>query len=136
MTLEMNIFNVCKQFEDDDDDFQEVNMIETLAQDRFSNPVYDPLDDYLMNMTDDLIDDLDEDFFTLASHEDQALHIDGWKPRLESFEELPPYDSKSLSSHDSAPKLELKSLPSKLKYTYLGPEETFPVIISSKLDFL
>ena len=33
MTLEMNIFIVCEQREEnkDDDDFQEVNMIETLA---------------------------------------------------------------------------------------------------------
>ena len=64
-------------------------------------------------------------FFPSTSHEDHALYIEGWKPRLESFEELPPYDSKSLPSHDSAPKLELKSLPSEVKYAFLRTEETF-----------
>ena len=38
-------------------------MSEALAQDRFSNPVYDPLDDYSMSMIDDLLDDLDDIFF-------------------------------------------------------------------------
>ena len=61
MTLELNIFNVDDQCEEDDN-FQEVHMIETLAHDRFSDPVYDPLDDYSMLMTDDLLDDFDDDF--------------------------------------------------------------------------
>lgn len=33
-----------------------------------------------------------------------------------------------------APKLKLKSLPTHLKYIYLGEEETLPIIISSKLS--
>jgi hypothetical protein len=33
-----------------------------------------------------------------------------------------------------APKLELKPLPVELKYAFLGQEETFPVVISSKLN--
>ena len=75
-------------------------------------------------------------FFPLASYEVHALYIDGWKPRLKSFEELPLYDSKSLSSHDSAFKLELKSLHSKLDYKILGLEETFPVITSFKNNYV
>ena len=122
MTLKMNIFNVCEQREEneDDDDFQEVNMIETSTQDGLSNPVYDPLDDDLMSMNDDLVDDLDDDFFTSTYHEDQALHRDGWKPRLENFEELPSYDSKGLLFHDIVPKLKLNLLHYKLDYTFLG----------------
>ena len=104
-------------------------MIEILTQDRLSIPAYDPLEDDLF---DDL-DDYDDEFFTSALHEDHALHIDSWRPRVENFEELPPFDPKSLPS---TPKLELKPFPSELKYAYLGLEETFPVIISSKLDSL
>ena len=39
--------------------------------------------------------------------------------------------SKSKSPHIS---LELKPLPNSLKYVFLGPEESFPVIIASELD--
>ena len=35
---------------------------------------------------------------------------------------------------EEAPKLELKSLPNHLKYTYLGLSRTLPVIISADLD--
>uniref|UniRef100_A0A2N9H0L4 Reverse transcriptase/retrotransposon-derived protein RNase H-like domain-containing protein n=1 Tax=Fagus sylvatica TaxID=28930 RepID=A0A2N9H0L4_FAGSY len=41
--------------------------------------------------------------------------------------------SQCLSSVE-APKLELKPLPVELKYAFLGQEETFPVVISSKLN--
>ena len=36
-------------------------------------------------------------------------------------------------SIESSPSLELKSLPKHLKYTYLGEQETPPVIIASDL---
>ena len=39
-----------------------------------------------------------------------------------------------LPSEERPPKLELKPLPSHLKYAFLGVEETFPVIISSSLE--
>ena len=50
------------------------------------------------------------------------------------FEPLPPNKNKALPSEERPPKLELKPLPSHLKYTFLGAEETFPVIISSSLE--
>ena len=56
-----------------------------------------------------------------------------WRPK---FEELPPRINKPIPSNIQPPKLELKPLPSDLKYSFLGENETFPVIISSKLDTL
>jgi len=47
--------------------------------------------------------------------------------------ELSEKHAKLLSSSISPPKLELKPLPENLKYTYLGDNETLPVIISSAL---
>jgi len=44
---------------------------------------------------------------------------------------------KELHSKDeekSEPKVELKPLPSHLKYEFLDPDHKFPVIVSSKLD--
>ena len=47
---------------------------------------------------------------------------------------MPPIEEKVFQSKENPPKLELKPLPSHLKYSFLGSEETFPVIISSSLD--
>src|ERR1700743_1374569 len=54
-----------------------------------------------------------------------------WIP---TFEELPYRENKIFSSDEQKPNLELKPLPSHLKYTYLGEGETFPVVISSTLN--
>ena len=47
---------------------------------------------------------------------------------------LPSIQDRVLPSEEKPPKLELKPLPSHLKYAFLGVEETFPVIISSSLE--
>ena len=51
----------------------------------------------------------------------QTLEANGWKPK---FEELNPPLHESVPSHIEAPKLELKQLPSELKYAFLGPDDT------------
>ncbi|XP_024042859.1 uncharacterized protein LOC112099672 [Citrus clementina] len=53
-----------------------------------------------------------------------------------SYIELPSSHAKLLPSILQAPKIELKSLPSHLKYMFLEDGETLPVIISSKLSTL
>ncbi|KAI5320979.1 hypothetical protein L3X38_040687 [Prunus dulcis] len=40
------------------------------------------------------------------------------------------------SSREKAPRCELKPLPARLKYAFLGEDETYPVVISSKLELL
>ena len=50
--------------------------------------------------------------------------------------ELPPHAIKLFPSSEQVPKLELKPLLVELKYAFLGTEETFPTVISSKLDSL
>ena len=47
---------------------------------------------------------------------------------------MPPIEDRVLPSEKKPTKLELKPLPSHLKYAFLGVEETFPVIISSSLE--
>ena len=48
---------------------------------------------------------------------------EGWKP---CFEELPENEKKVVHSSEEALQLELKSLPSGLKYAYLGPDKLKP----------
>ena len=54
-----------------------------------------------------------------------------WRPKIK---ELPPQSIESIPSSVQPPKLDLKSLPFNLKYLFLGENETFPVIIFSKLN--
>ena len=61
----------------------------------------------------------------------EVLEVNGWAPK---FEPLPPIEDRALPSEERPPKLELKPLPSHLKYAFLRVEETFPVIISSSLE--
>ena len=61
----------------------------------------------------------------------EVMESDEWVPR---FEKLPPIEDGVLPLEEKPPKLELKPLPSHLKYAFLGVEETFPVIISSSLE--
>ena len=67
---------------------------------------------------------------SIIEHKD-VLEVNGWTPK---FETLPPNEDKTLPSEERPPKLELKPLPTHLKYAFLGEEDTFPVIISSSLD--
>jgi hypothetical protein len=54
-----------------------------------------------------------------------------WRPQIE---ELPPRLIESVPSSIQPPKPDLKPLPFNLKYSFLGENKTFPVIISSKLN--
>jgi hypothetical protein len=53
-----------------------------------------------------------------------------WRPKIE---ELPPRSIEFIPSSVQPPKPDLKPLPFNLKYLFLRENETFPVIISSKL---
>ena len=54
-----------------------------------------------------------------------------WRPKIE---ELPPRSIESIPSSVQPSKPDLKSLPFNLKYSFLGENKTFLVIISSKLN--
>ena len=61
----------------------------------------------------------------------EVMEANGWwAPR---FEKLPPIEDRVLPSEEKPPRLELKPLPSHLKYAFLRVEDTFRVIISSSL---
>ncbi|KAL3609128.1 hypothetical protein D5086_000148 [Populus alba] len=95
---------------------QEVDFIEKLVHDQFQT---------ISNETEiDESDDLQMVYF----QESKACN---WRPQIE---ELPPRSIEPLPSSVQPPKPELKPLPFNLKYSFLGENETFPVIISSKLN--
>ena len=132
MTVNLNIFNVIKGM-GDEEDMCEINMVDSVVQKYLDNVSHDdPLKSCLVSPSwDEEVTTLESEFLhSIIEHKD-VLEVNGWKPK---FETLPPNEDKTLPSEERPPKLELKPLPTHLKYAFLGEEDTFPVIISSSLD--
>lgn len=131
MTMELNIFNVTKQPQEEDE-FVEANMIEELVEDSFiSNHNDDPLEACLTHS--DLSFNDDSAIAKISALLDAPLITDTTKWKAKS--ELLPHSEKKIGpSAEAPPKLELKALPDTLEYAFLGESDTLPVIISSSLD--
>ena len=132
MTVNLNIFNVIKGM-GDEEDVCEVNMVDYLVQKYLDNVSHDdPLMPCLVSPSwDEEVTTLESKFLHSIIEHNDVLEVNGWAPKFEPF---PPIEDKALPSEERTPKLELKPLPSHLKYAFLGAEETFPVIISSSLE--
>ena len=131
-TVNLNIFNVIKEIRDDGD-VCEVNMIEFVVQNYVDHVSHDdPLKSCLVSLSYvEEVTTFELEFLHSIIEHSQVMEANGWAPR---FEKLPPIEDRVLPSEEKPPKLELKPLPSHLKYAFLGVEDTFPVIISSSLE--
>ena len=132
MTVNLNIFNVIKGM-GDDEDVCEVNMVDSVVQDYLDNVSYDdPLMSCLVSPSwVEKVTTSESEFLHSIIEHNEVLEANGWAPK---FEPLPPIEDRVLPSEERPPKLELKPLPSHLKYAFLGVNETFSVIISSSLE--
>ena len=132
MTVNLNIFNVIKEI-GDDKDVCEVNMIESIEQNYVDHVSYDdPLKSCLVSPSCAVeVTTSELEFLHSIIEHSEVMEANGWAPR---FEKLPLIEDRVLPSEEKPPKLELKPLPSHLKYAFLGVEDTFPVIISSSLE--
>ena len=103
MTIELNVFNACKQMRDDGLDFEEIDMIEAIVQESLAESV-DP----------NSFCPFEFDLLKSLNIEDNIVQIASsvWNPKNE---ELVPSGSKSLPSQVRPPKPELKPLPIDLK---------------------
>uniref|UniRef100_A0A2N9FSQ6 RNA-directed DNA polymerase n=1 Tax=Fagus sylvatica TaxID=28930 RepID=A0A2N9FSQ6_FAGSY len=140
MTAELNIFNVMRQ-QLEDDECHYVNLIDTVVQEEFNRNCFsDPLETLLTNSVNSYDIEHDAKLTEICSlldssqvlEEKQVMAVnEPWRPR---FEELPETEKKPMPSSEEIPQLELKPLPNGFKYAYLGPGETFPVVISAALN--
>ena len=132
MTVNLNIFNVIKEMRDEEDAC-EVNMIDSMVQQYVDHVAYDdPLMSCLVSPSwVEEVTTFESEFLHSIIEHSEVLEANGWAPK---FETLPPIEDRVLPSEERPPKLELKPLPSHIKYVFLGVEETFPVIISSSLE--
>ena len=87
---------------------------------------------YLVSSSwDEEVTTSESEFLHSIIEHNEVLEVNGLAPK---FEPLPPIEDMALPSDKRPPKVELKPLPSHLKYAFLGVEETFPIIISSSLE--
>ena len=108
-------------------------MIDSMVHKYVDNVSYDdPLMSCLVNPSwvEEVTTSKSEFLHSIIEHS-EVLESNGWAPK---FETLPSIKDRVLPSEERPPKLELKPLPSHLKYVFLGVEETFSVIISSSLE--
>ncbi|KAL9339086.1 hypothetical protein Peur_068101 [Populus x canadensis] len=134
MTVEMNIFNVSKQI-GEHEDIREVDLIQTVCQEHFEREwIKDPLERTLIH--DERfcsLECVDEEVRELETYLDPMpiMSIGEWTP---SFEPLISPQVKVEASLVQPYKPERKPLPSDLKYAFLGEDESYPIVISSKLS--
>ncbi|XP_004297990.1 PREDICTED: acylamino-acid-releasing enzyme-like [Fragaria vesca subsp. vesca] len=131
MTLDLNIFSISKQ-PLENDEVGEVNLIDNLVTDTFhQSSIKDPLEACLVHFGADF--DFDKSIKEVNALLDSVPLIDSanWKSKVEP---LPLSSSPPIPSIVKPPKLDLKQLPDTLKYAFLGPFESLPVIIASDLS--
>jgi len=128
MTLKLNVFNMCKQPYEEEDESEEGDMIETIVEDHIQKgSSTDPLEMCLINSFESNIQ-LDPEISDICSLLDCAQVIENKRWKLK-FEELGENEDKK----NEILKLELKPLPEGLKYAFLGEKQTYPVVIASTL---
>ena len=144
--IDFNISDAMRYPHDDHSCFS-IDVIDSLAQEFFEDLNEDALEKTLTqgigvkneelalrlthgNNKEDLAVPIQEDMMEMvAALESNPKHF-GQFPNLNS---IPVSTNKLLPSIVQPPSLELKPLPSHLKYVFLGEQETLPVIISSSL---
>jgi hypothetical protein len=134
MTLEVNIFHIAKQ-PMESDECHHTHMIEALTQEEaLETTNSDPLNLFLLNSAIPASVN-DEEYANICAifAKFQDYGTSPWQPK---FEELPERTGGQQPSNIESPKPALKPLLPGLKHEFLGPGDTFPVIISSELDAL
>jgi hypothetical protein len=133
MKVRLNIFNAFQHAPDRTKCFFVDNIEECVEDSLPSLLTRDPLEDCLTHVgfedfnTDQYIDEVNALLGTAASADFHPWKLP--KEPLPPTSNIPP-----IPSLESPPKLELKPLPDKLKYAFLGSNDTLPVIIASDLQ--
>ena len=123
MTLELNIFYMSKKLitPEEEEGPKEVCIIDTLVEEHCNQKMQDKLNESF----GDLEEGLSEPSNVLAT-------LQGWR-RIEEILPLFNKEEAQKAAKEETPQLNLKPLPTELKYTYLEENQQCPVVISSSL---
>ena len=94
MTLELNVFNLCKQPPDQDEGIEEVDLIDSIVEEHVEGSTYDPL----KNCFDELNEDLEHDSFPSDSLQEQ----EDKRPNLEKLKNNACENAKILKARTKA----------------------------------
>ncbi|KAJ4724584.1 DNA-directed DNA polymerase [Melia azedarach] len=129
--VEFNVFKAIK-YPSMADSCLRMNIIDRLVQETFKEEhPQEPLEACIVHAQS--TDAEDERVVECVRYLEATLPFIHRKPK---FEELIRTHDPSLPTKQKVPKIELKPLPAHLRYAYLGPDSTFPVIISASLSDL
>ena len=133
ITLELNVFNMCKQpneaNENEDDTDEQKELLESWIEENIQKRDFSELSDVCLVNSIESNKQLELDISNINSLLDSVQTSQNYddEPKFEEFGSIEKIEQ------PEAPKLELKHLPKGLKYTFLGEEQTYPVVISSTL---
>ena len=135
MTVRLNIFKASHlPLTEDESECFLINNVEEIVEDATPYVLTpDPLEACLAHFAFDEFD-IDQSISEVNALLDSTplLKPPPWQARVESLPTLS--HTPALPSIESPPQLELKPLPTTLKYAFLGPNSTLPVIIASDLS--
>ena len=132
MKAKLNVFNAAQQPSKEDDCFA-VDVIDGLVEEALPYILTeDPLDACLAHFGYNEFD-IEKSIEEVNAMLELPPLLDHapWKSKFESLPQLS--SEPTLPSTEVPPKLELKPLPDTLKYAFLGPNDTLPVIVASNL---
>ncbi|KAH9717199.1 hypothetical protein KPL71_021736 [Citrus sinensis] len=132
MTLELNVFNMCKQphyQEDDDNEHEEIDLIEPIIEEHIHNENFTNSAKICFAGSVESSKELDFDTANICPTLD-SMQVPIGNDDQSNFEDTVQPEK---VNEEEAPELELKPLPEELKYAYLGEQQTYPVVIYSQL---
>ncbi|XP_060957656.1 uncharacterized protein LOC133029180 [Cannabis sativa] len=124
-----NVFNAMR-FPDEIEECSRISVIDSIVAEKFHKEAWK--DEKFISSFDEL-EDLSEDEDNQVAWVEPLQPIPNFKKPFESLELKESNFKPPKPSIQEPPKLELKPLPSHLKYAYLGDNDTLPVIIASNL---
>ena len=125
MTLELNIFHLCKRHSNQDEDEQEVYLIDTLIEKHVEWLMNAKLEKTYEEFEENEVEEETEETNEITS----INNFMQWKTKEKSL----PLTNDEEEKKEESPKLNLKPLPNDLKCAYLD-EDKYLVVISSKLS--
>ncbi|XP_060965266.1 uncharacterized protein LOC133034234 [Cannabis sativa] len=125
-----NVFNAMR-FPDEIEECSRISVTDSIVAERFHKEAWK--DEKFISSSDEL-EDLSEDEDNEVAWVEPLHPIPKFKKPFESLELKESNFKPPKPSIQEPPKLELKPLPSHLKYAYLGENDMLPVIIAANLE--